>query len=695
MADVFISYSREDREQVRSIVGILDSAGFSVWWDRALEPGTQWADVIDRELRRACCVLVVWSRHSLNSRWVGIEANEARRRAILIPVALEPVVLGDEFASMHRLDWFESTPEEAGRALVVRVRAVVRRSKWKTRAPRIAVPCLVGLAVVAAAVWLIQPAPTIPVHSTATDPVAATPGPRSIAVLPFQQPPDSHLEDGLGTGVALELIDALAAISGLRVSAQVAAWALSDGLPIEEIRRRLNVAWLVEGDVTALGDQVQVRVRVVDSATGLLQRTFSNLAAAPDLSKLPAELAARVVESLPQMGLTVPSPTADVGVDGEAYRLYLLGQALLRDERSVDSRVRAESYFARALAITPGYGDAMAGQCEARLWRYDQSNAAADLERAGGFCNQAYATAPDATRVLLAVGQLASVRGDWSRAETIFEKLVEREPFDADARIGLAQARAAAGDAADAERQFRRAIADQPGYWRPHNALANFLFQQGRAEEAVPDYVAALDFAPQEPAALSNLGAALLLADQLPAAISALQRAVAAGETPSALSNLGTAYYYGQRFEEAAQTFERATALTPTDFRLWGNLADAWSIAGDRRAAQAYQRAESLARKHLDSGGDSALIRIAIEAFRAARGESSLTAVDAALEGHTPSWETEYLSAVTLRRLGAVDRAAGCLHAAIDLGFPLTMASRDPLVADLLQAPPTSTEEGG
>ena len=36
MADVFISYASEDRERVKPIVGSIEDAGFSVWWDRRI-----------------------------------------------------------------------------------------------------------------------------------------------------------------------------------------------------------------------------------------------------------------------------------------------------------------------------------------------------------------------------------------------------------------------------------------------------------------------------------------------------------------------------------------------------------------------------------------------------------------------------------------------------------------------------------
>ena len=39
MADVFISYSREDQATARSFAEALQRAGFSVWWDQALRSG--------------------------------------------------------------------------------------------------------------------------------------------------------------------------------------------------------------------------------------------------------------------------------------------------------------------------------------------------------------------------------------------------------------------------------------------------------------------------------------------------------------------------------------------------------------------------------------------------------------------------------------------------------------------------------
>ncbi|HSG88514.1 MAG TPA: TIR domain-containing protein [Pseudomonadales bacterium] len=687
MADVFVSYASEDRERVRPLVAILEDAGFSVWWDRALEPGTRWAEVIDGELRRARCVVVVWSAAAARSRWVGIEANEARRRDILVPVALEPVSLGGEFSLIHRLDWFERTPDDAARTLVARVRDVRRRSRRRGRLPLVAAAVVATILAGAVLLWN----PTAPAELGADAPAAlaeAEPDAASVAVLAFRTTGADRTQPVLGDGIALELIDALAGVEDLRVAGRLAAWSLPAGLEMAEIRRRLGVAWLVEGDVDASADPgIRVRMRLVDSATGLVRDSWELFADPSDLMALRRQMVQRIVGALPGRSALPAGDGDDLAVPGEAYRLQLLGRAMLRDERSVESRVRAESYFQRALQIAPAYAEALAGLCEARLWRYDLTNDAADLDQAATQCASAEAAAADDPRVLRALGRLAVVRGEPDSAAEVFRRVLAADPFDTEARLGLAEAYSVLGDGDAADREFTRAIADQPGYWKLHNVYANFLLRQGRAEEAVRAYIAALDLVPDEPNALSNLGAALLMSDELPGAIRAFRRSLALGETTAAMSNLGTAYYYAQRLPEAAEVFERATALTPTDYRLWGNLADAWAILGDPRAADAYARAEALARENLSSVDDDAAIRIGIEAFRAARGEATVDSIDAALAGRTPTWETEYLAAVALSRVGEPARAGRSLDEAIARGLPETLASRDPLLAELVTAP--------
>lgn len=92
MADVFISYDRDDRERTSKLVELLEAQGWSVFWDRDIPSGESWRNYLAGALERARCVVVLWTDHSIQSDWVAEEADFARRRDILVPVLLDPVV---------------------------------------------------------------------------------------------------------------------------------------------------------------------------------------------------------------------------------------------------------------------------------------------------------------------------------------------------------------------------------------------------------------------------------------------------------------------------------------------------------------------------------------------------------------------------------------------------------------------------
>ena len=89
MPDIFISYAEEDRSRVQKIVAQLQARGWSVWWDRELELGKDWRSEIEAALECVSCVLVVWSRNSIGSKWVKAEAVEGEKRGILVPVLID------------------------------------------------------------------------------------------------------------------------------------------------------------------------------------------------------------------------------------------------------------------------------------------------------------------------------------------------------------------------------------------------------------------------------------------------------------------------------------------------------------------------------------------------------------------------------------------------------------------------------
>lgn len=105
MADVFISYASEDRNRVRPLAEALQSRGFNVWWDRSLAAGHDYAAVIERELRAAKAVIVVWTQSAAASTFVRDEAGRARDDGRLVPVMLDRVDIPLGFGAFQAEDF--------------------------------------------------------------------------------------------------------------------------------------------------------------------------------------------------------------------------------------------------------------------------------------------------------------------------------------------------------------------------------------------------------------------------------------------------------------------------------------------------------------------------------------------------------------------------------------------------------------
>jgi hypothetical protein len=106
MADVFISYAREDRECARILAENLEHRGLIVWWDRLLLGGDKFDLVIEQEIANARAVIVVWSASSVGSEYVRAEAARAHALKKLVPVRtdIDDAQLPMFFALSHVID---------------------------------------------------------------------------------------------------------------------------------------------------------------------------------------------------------------------------------------------------------------------------------------------------------------------------------------------------------------------------------------------------------------------------------------------------------------------------------------------------------------------------------------------------------------------------------------------------------------
>jgi len=102
-------------------------------------------------------------------------------------------------------------------------------------------------------------------------PTAATPNPKSVAVLPFLDLTESMGEEVFADGMTEELIDKFALIPGLRVPPPTASfWFKDKQMTVAEIARKLDVAYVLDGSVRKSGAMLRVAARLVRASDGFV-----------------------------------------------------------------------------------------------------------------------------------------------------------------------------------------------------------------------------------------------------------------------------------------------------------------------------------------------------------------------------------------------------------------------------------------
>ena len=115
MADIFLSYSSNHRERAAELAATLGRFGWTIWWDRTLVVGDDYAREIERQLHGARCVIVLWSASAVGSQWVMDEANVAKTRGVYLPVCLDAAEppLGLRGAQRANLADWDGSPDDA------------------------------------------------------------------------------------------------------------------------------------------------------------------------------------------------------------------------------------------------------------------------------------------------------------------------------------------------------------------------------------------------------------------------------------------------------------------------------------------------------------------------------------------------------------------------------------------------------
>ena len=298
--------------------------------------------------------------------------------------------------------------------------------------------------------------------------------------------------------------------------------------------------------------------------------------------------------------------------------------------------------YDRVLALTPRDVDAILGRARA-LVRLDR------IDEAREVLEKTATDYPDVADVHLALGAVALRQGRTDEALRAFARARELAPTDPAPLIGLGRARAAAGDAAGAAaaRQealaaFDRRLDAEPSDRDARVGRAQLLAGLGRTEEALADYDRVLAADPRDVEAMVGRVPLLLRQDRLDDAETAGRAAVARDpKSAEAWVTLGNVLTRQQRLDDAARAYEAARVIDPRAVEPVLGLARIRHRQEDLAAARAgYQEALRIDPRNEDAVDALGRIARAEEAGVARRFRLFLSGRYESLEGRS-DWTQE------------------------------------------------------
>jgi adenylate cyclase len=428
VARIFLSYARADVDCARKLAELIGRAGHDVWWDRELHGGSRFTSEIDKALRDAEAVVVLWSDASLESAWVQDEAAEGRDSGRLVPATIDAVRPPLGFRQYQAIDLTDLRNGQPPGQLEELLRAIV-----KMGAP-------------AAAKSSGDAAPA----------KAETVAKHSICVLPFSNMSGEPEQEYFSDGISEDIITDLSKVSALSVVARNTAFMFKgQTVDVKDVARSLGVSHVLEGSVRKAGSRVRITAQLIDGAKGdhiwadRFDRDLTDIFAIQD------EISKAIVDAL-RLKL-LPNEKSAIEHRGtsnvEAYNLYLMARQQWTSGNF--GHVRRDEAIARlcrqATLLDPNYADAWAlmglAQLELRFWHGKDEDALASAERA------------------------LAVNPDLPEALCIQARDLEEE-----------------GRGDEAVRQIRAALKLNPESWEVNREAARMLFRHGNFAEAIPHF---------------------------------------------------------------------------------------------------------------------------------------------------------------------------------------------------------------
>lgn len=519
MPDVFLSYSREDQATARHFADALARAGFSVWWDQTLRSGEAYDQVTEKSLREARAVVVLWSKCSVNSRWVRAEATIADRAGTLMPVAIEPCerpVMFELTQTAELFGWRGKDNDPAWQAFVSDVHAKVVRGageslharpatpatpgRGRMARPAIAALVAAGFVLLAGAIWLSQRSGSAQ-GSTSASSTASASAPVSLAVLPFADLSPAKDQEYLSDGLAEEIYDHLAQIKDLHLAGRTSSFSFKGrNEDVRQIAAKLSVDNLLEGSVRREGEQLRIRAGLIEGRSGLERWSKTYRGELSAVFQLQMDIARDVATQLSaELDVGEISQAKGGTKNFDALDRYLQSRSLTLLDGGREASEQAVLLAREAVTLDPQFARGWL-----QLWSALASSTIGAPEDRAMRAREAMATAtarvqeltPDAwwTRILQARELIRQHR--WTEAEELTQALLAEGPLTAadiergGARVGVLMA---TGRMSESVRLGQLAIQIEPQSLNVSTDLQMMFDAIGRSDLAEQEYQRSLE----------------------------------------------------------------------------------------------------------------------------------------------------------------------------------------------------------
>jgi non-specific serine/threonine protein kinase len=125
---LFISYSHEDKSVAKHVAEALRQRGYEVFWDTKIPTGMTFDTYIYQELESSNAVIVLWSKHSVQSDYVKEEAEYAKNNSVLVPLTIDATDPPFGFSRIQSTDisgWHGSTKDPRWQTVVDSIEAIL------------------------------------------------------------------------------------------------------------------------------------------------------------------------------------------------------------------------------------------------------------------------------------------------------------------------------------------------------------------------------------------------------------------------------------------------------------------------------------------------------------------------------------------------------------------------------------------